>query len=103
MGNGTNPFVCSSISRESAELALSINPPSRGDVGRWNAGARSLCRPLIWSKAVAVRAWAVGLSMSWKFLIMSTTAENEKSGSSSLEATDSARSLSKSLGVGGQA
>ena len=105
MGNGRNPFDCSSISRASAELALSINPTSRGDVGRWNAGAQSLCRPLIWSKAVAVQAGAVaiGLSMSWKFLIMSTTAENEKFGSSSLEATDSVRSLSKSLGAGGQA
>ena len=105
MGDGRNPFDCSSMSRASAELALSINPPSRGDVGRRNAGAQSLCTPLIWSKAVAVRAGAVaaGLSMSWKFLIMSTTAESEKSGSSSSEATDSARSLSKSLGAGGQA
>ena len=106
MGNGRNPFDCSSMSQASAELALPINPPSRGgNVGRWNDGARSLCTPLIWPKAVAVRAGAVavGLSMSWKFLIMSTTAENEKSGSSSLEATNSARSLSKSLGAGGQA
>ena len=46
---------------------------------------------------------AVGLSMSWKFLIMFTTAENEKSGSSSVEARETARSLSMSLGVGGQA
>ena len=105
MGNGRNPFDCSSMSRASAKLALSINPPSRGDVGRWNARAWSLSTPLIWSKAVAVRAGAVavGLSMLWKFLTMSTTAENEKSVSSWLEATDSARSLSKSLGAGGQA
>ena len=36
-------------------------------------------QPPIWSKAVAVQAGdaADGLSMSWKFLIMSMTAENE--------------------------
>ena len=67
MGNGRNPLDCSLVSLAIAELALSINPPSRGDVGRLNARPRSLCTPLVWSKTVVVRVGAVvvGLSMEW--------------------------------------
>ena len=44
-----------------------------------------------------------GFSKSWNVRIMSMTAANEYSGSSSVGARDSARSLSKSIGAGGQA
>ena len=48
-------------------------------------------------------AAVAGLSMLLKDRIMSMTAAKESSGSSSADARDSARLLSKSLGGGGQA
>ena len=99
------PFDCSSMSLAKVVPTSPMRPPSRGDVGRCRTGAGSFCSPLIWSKAVSVRdgAAAAGLSMLWKVQIMSMTIAKESSGSSSADARDSARSLSKSLGGGGQA
>ena len=99
------PFDCSSMSLAKVALTSSMSLLSRGDVGRCRTGAGSFCSPLFWSKAVAVcdGAAVAGLSMLWKARTMSMTAVKESSGSSSADARDSARSLSKSLGEGGQA
>ena len=79
MGNGTKPFVWSSISLARAALTSSMSPPSRGDVGKCSTGAGSVCSPLIRSKAVAVREGVAfaGFSMSWHSRIISMTVANE--------------------------
>ena len=99
------PFDCSSMSLANVVLTSSMSPPSKGDVGRCRTGDRSFCSPLIWSRAVAVcdGAAVAGFSMLWKDRIMSMTTVKESSSSFSADARDSARTLSKSLGGGGQA